>query len=204
MSSLDPRSLLSRARLYRLFRRLVAKPRRDGLVVERLSLQPGHRLLDIGCGTADILRQLPANVAYVGIDANPEYIRAARDHYGQRGEFHVHEFGQGRPPELGRFDRVLADGLLHHLDPQAAEALLALAAEVMRPGGCLVTIDPCIVEGQGWLTRRLLLADRGAYVRTAAATQELTQGVFADVRAEIHSGLLRFPYHHLLMECQQP
>jgi len=46
----------------------------------------GDKILDIGCGTADILEYLP-NVEYLGFDMNNRYIQFALQKYGNRGKF---------------------------------------------------------------------------------------------------------------------
>lgn len=204
MRSLNPRRVLSVAPVYRQFRRLIAGTRRDAVVIDLLEVEAGHRLLDIGCGTGDILDHLPAGMAYVGLDANRRYIKTAMERHGQHGTFHCYELGGGHPPPLGTFDRVLADGVIHHLHSKTASALLALAADVLRPGGHLVTIDPCIVDEQHWLARRLISADRGEHVRTAPAYAELARGAFTDVRSTHYENLLRLPYDHVLMKCASP
>ena len=57
------------------------------------SLRPEHiraedhqRVLDIGCGPADVLRHLPP-VDYAGFDANPEYIATGSKNDGDLGRF---------------------------------------------------------------------------------------------------------------------
>ena len=44
------------------------------------------KILDIGCGPADILNYLP-DVDYTGFDSNPKYIVAARKRFDNRGNF---------------------------------------------------------------------------------------------------------------------
>ena len=66
---------------------MVAGPRRDAVVLEQLDVQPGHRVLDIGCGSGDVLQLMPSTVAYVGVDASKAYIEAARKRFWHRGEF---------------------------------------------------------------------------------------------------------------------
>ena len=43
--------------------------------------QEEQKILDIGCGPADILKYLPSDVAYCGIDLSEDYIRDARKQY---------------------------------------------------------------------------------------------------------------------------
>ena len=73
------RSILSAAVFYDLFQRLVgADSLRETVASDYLLVGPHRRILDIGCGTAEILRFLPDDVEYVGFDASPEYIESAR------------------------------------------------------------------------------------------------------------------------------
>ena len=143
-------------------------------------------------------------MTYVGLDANAGYIQTARERHGDRGTFRCFELGRQPPPALGRFDRVLADGVLHHLAPQTAAALLALAAEVLRPDGHLGTVEPYFVEHQRWIARRLIAADRGRHVRTVSAYEELAKRSFHDVDATLHGDLLKLPYDLVLMKCRNP
>ena len=102
---------------------------------------PGARVLDIGCGTAQILDVLK-DVHYVGYDLSPEYIARASTRYGDRGQFCVNDVRSMYSTLSGQFDIVLAVGLLHHLDDNSAGQLFHIAHEVLVKGGRLITIDP--------------------------------------------------------------
>jgi ubiquinone/menaquinone biosynthesis C-methylase UbiE len=65
---------------------------RERLVECYLKIQPGERILDVGCGPGDILNFLP-EVDYIGIDINPSYIAKARKVFGNRGQFLVADVG---------------------------------------------------------------------------------------------------------------
>src|SRR5436190_23144807 len=81
------RSVLSLPSAHRFFQWLIGISRtRRVLAEEFIRAKSGERLLDIGCGTAEILDYLP-EVEYLGFDQNESYIRAARKRYGPRGSF---------------------------------------------------------------------------------------------------------------------
>src|ERR1035438_8030734 len=66
--------ILSLAWAYSFFQDLVgAKPSRARFVRQYVRPESGARVLDIGCGTAQILETL-TDVQYVGYDLSPEYI----------------------------------------------------------------------------------------------------------------------------------
>ena len=61
---------------------------RRSLVRNHVRAKPGDKVIDIGCGSAEVLRYLPA-VDYIGIDINADYIAFARRAYGDKGTFLV-------------------------------------------------------------------------------------------------------------------
>jgi len=194
------KGLLEHPRISGLFRRLVGRDTaRSVYAREHQRLAPGQRVLDLGCGPADILQFLPA-VEYVGYDINPAYIERARRRFGHRGEFHCSAVTEDLPIAQ-RFDLVIAHGVLHHLDDVAAGSLFRIARRALRPGGRLVTFDGCFVEGQSALARLFLSLDRGRHVRSRDAYERLARAEFDPVRSFVRHDLIRIPYTHLIMEC---
>jgi SAM-dependent methyltransferase len=196
-------SLLSKPGIYSFFQRLLgSESARPRFVAEHLRPQPAERILDVGCGPADILDLLP-DVHYVGIDANPSYIEAARQRYGERGEFHAMDVREASFPDRS-FDLVSVVGLLHHLDDAGVEVVFRLAARVLVEGGRMVTLDNAIEPGQNRVARWVIERDRGAQVRSTERYAELARPFFEGVRATTREDLLRIPYTHAILECDGP
>ena len=164
-------------------------------------IQPaaGMRVLDIGCGPADLLEYLPP-VDYWGFDVSAIYIEHARRKYGVRGNFHAGILTDATLADSPPFDVVVMSGVLHHLDDDVAGTVLRLAHRALRPGGRLATIDPCLVPGQNPLARWLIKADRGQNVRTEPEYKALVARVFTDHVVTVrHKRWI--PYTHCFMEC---
>lgn len=196
------RDILAKAQVYSTFARLIGATRGRQLYVQQyIRPQAGDRILDIGCGPADILEALPA-VDYHGFDLSADYIESARKRFGTRGQFHVEMVSAEQVKKYAGFDLVLATGVLHHLTDAEALDLFRVAKAALKPGGRLVTLDGCFVAGQSLIARRLLQSDRGQYVRNEAAYTALARQVFSDVTPSITSKMLRIPYTHIIMECR--
>jgi SAM-dependent methyltransferase len=159
----------------------------------------GARVLDIGCGTGDILAYLPLGVDYSGYDVSPQYIAAAERRFGARGRFSCGILDGPQVLALSPFDIVVASAVLHHLDDDTVEGLMQTVGLALRDGGRFVSIDPVLVPGQNPVARFLIEHDRGLNVRDPEGYLSLVRPVFTDVR-----GVLRhrawIPYTHWMME----
>lgn len=196
------KALLRFPSVYRLFRSIVAGRFDVFFASEIIDIKPGDRILDLGCGTGDILRRIPSNF-YIGIDINSEYIRAARLKYGHRAQFESKRIGELSTIKPSCFDVVLAIGVIHHLEDQEALQLFRVAHDSLKPGGRLMTVDGCFEEGQKRLARLFLLLDRGSYVRQKDAYISLASQIFSEVDSAVRHDLIRIPYTHLIMTCSK-
>ena len=198
------KQLLSSPHVYNLLQNLLSgRRRRRRLVTEVLRVPEKGRVLDIGCGTANVLAHLGHDVEYVGFDGSAAYVAHARRRYADRdATFHEKQIEVADIDDLGQFDRVIATGILHHLDDTAAVQLFELARSALREGGALMTLDPCFVPNQRAIARRMVGNDRGEFVRSIERYPELAKCHFDRVEAEHRSDLLRIPYDHCVMLCR--
>jgi SAM-dependent methyltransferase len=199
----NPKALLSHSSLYSLFQNLIgARTFRQMLASDYVRGKAGDRVLDIGCGTGDILEYLPG-LDYHGFDTSPEYIERASRKYGAGARFVCDNVLTARI-EPASFDVVLAIGILHHLSDEEARKLLRLAESALKPGGRFITMDGCYAETQSPIARFLISKDRGEYMRDERSYRALASSVFADVQASLREDLLRVPYTLLIMEMTKP
>lgn len=196
------RSAFSLPTVYRFAQRAIGSPKvREAFVREQLRPVRGDRILDIGCGTGDILALLD-EVEYVGYDPSEKYIASARERFGDRGTFSVGSVGSVDLPAES-FDICVAKGVLHHLDDEAAVDLFREAARVLRPGGRLVTMDPVFTTDQHRVARILAERDRGENVRRLDEYERLARTAFEHVSGQVRHDLLRVPYSHALLSCNR-
>ncbi len=126
-------------------------------LVDRVALEPGSRVLDVGCGTGRLARWIAERVgptgSVVGIDPLAERIAIARahaeaDHHAPRITFDV-----GQAEDLGAFpdesfDFVCMSAVFHWLADKGKA--LDEVRRVLRPGGKLgVTTLPRELMGAG-------------------------------------------------------
>ncbi|HUP15464.1 MAG TPA: class I SAM-dependent methyltransferase [Acidimicrobiia bacterium] len=117
-------------------------------------------VLDIGCGPGTNARFFP-NTRYVGLDLDAAYIAYASSRFP--GTFLARDVNDGLA-DLGSFDLVLMNSLMHHLNDDEASRLLRAAAEAVAPGGVVHIVDLVLPETRS-LARGLARLDRGKFAR---------------------------------------
>jgi SAM-dependent methyltransferase len=199
----DLRAMLDAPWAYRLYQSLVGGNRSHRLFVrDFVRPGPGARILDIGCGPADIIDCLPG-VDYVGFDANYCYIATARRRYGALGEFACRRVDEEAIGRMAAFDVVIAHGLLHHLDDTEGRQLFLVARSALKPDGRFLTLDGVYVAGQSPLARYLIARDRGRHVRSESDYRSLAATVFSEVTLTVRHDMMYVPYTLLIMDCRK-
>jgi SAM-dependent methyltransferase len=195
-----PWRLLALPQVYNWFQHAIAVTDARAQIAKRyIRARPGDRVLDIGCGPAEILRFLPS-VDYVGVDLNSGYLEAARAAYPAAQFFQMDV--RALPDEWqADFDLVLAQGLLHHFSDEQVVSLLRGARAALKGSGRLVCVEVAFDPHQPRIARWLAAADRGRFVRTVEQYRALAASVFPAVRLSVRHDLMRIPYTHLIIEC---
>lgn len=132
-------------------------------LVQQAAPRPGHRVLDLGCGTGTLTLMLKGacpEAHVVGLDADEKVLARARAKAEQSGlAIELYHGSATRPPFPDRsFDRVVSSLLLHHLSTRDKQLALERARGLLRPSGELHLAD--WGEGQNPLMRVAFLGVR--------------------------------------------
>ena len=115
-------------------------------LLEQADVQPGSRILEVGCGTGNLAvlakRLIPA-AEVTGIDPDPKALARARRKAQRRGVLVRFDlaYAEQLPFPDASFDRVLSALMLHHLGSQAKVPALREVRRVLKPGGSLHLAD---------------------------------------------------------------
>jgi ubiquinone/menaquinone biosynthesis C-methylase UbiE len=127
---------------YDLISRLLGIKRVHEALIAQAELADGHRVLEIGCGTGNLIiraKRGHPHLEAIGCDPDPRALdrarRKANDIRFERG------YAERLPYADGEFDRVLSSMMLHHVDDDAKTAAAEEIFRVLRPGGTLHLVD---------------------------------------------------------------
>lgn len=107
------------------------------LVCRKLDLQPGMRLLDIGCGWGGFLQFAAERYGIIGTGISPavHQVSTARERCaGLPVTIEAMEYRDLR----GRFDRIVSIGMLEHVGPKNLRTFLATCDRLLAPGGMML------------------------------------------------------------------
>lgn len=198
------RSILKMPSIYSFLQNILgAGYRAEILVNDYIKPFSGAKILDIGCGPADILDYLPKDIHYTGFDMNPNYIEHAKRKYGDRADFFCNKVAEVNPDLEKKYDIVLATSVLHHLNEEEATNLFKIAYYGLKDTGYLITLDNVFIPDQPLIAKFLISKDRGQHVRTPEEYSRLAKKVFPNVKYDIRPDLLRVPYTLIIYTCKK-
>lgn len=115
-------------------------------LLEQAQIQPGMRVLDLGCGTGTLaiwMKQHLPCAEVLGLDGDPEMLQRAEGKAKRAGT--DVSFTEGMSFDLPysdeSFDRVVSTLFFHHLTRRDKARTLAAAHRVLMPGGQLHIAD---------------------------------------------------------------
>ncbi len=130
-------------------------------VLAHNDLERVRRVLDVGCGPGTNTHHF-TGADYLGLDCNAEYIESARRRHGRR--FEVADVTSYQVQDNSRFDFILVNSFLHHIDSLDAWRILAHLSHLLTDDGHVHILELVLPEHRS-PARLLALMDRGEFPR---------------------------------------
>jgi len=131
---------------YDAFTRLLGARDAHWRLVAQAGIEPGSTVLEIGCGTGNVLllaAHAVPGATLIGLDPDPKVLAIAARKAQRAGV--TLQLDQGYADQLpypdGSVDRVLSAFMLHHLPRDQQQAALREVRRVLAPGGRLHLLD---------------------------------------------------------------
>jgi SAM-dependent methyltransferase len=173
---------------------------------DRLGLQPGERVLDMGCGAGRHAFEMYRRGAdVIALDQDPDELATVSEWFAaMRKEGTVPAGAEADVKEGdalalpfpdGEFDRVVAAEVLEHIPDD--EAAIAELVRVLRPGGTIaVTVPRWLPEKVCWALSDQYHEVEGGHVRVYTGTGLVTKLELAGLRlrGRHHAHGLHSPY----------
>lgn len=155
-------------------------------------------ILDLGCGPG-IFRDLLECKSYCGVDMDITAIKYARCKFRKSTNslflnYRVEELDQSEQIRGIKFDVILAHGLIHHLNDSQVCSLFRIVRHFLASDGRFISFDPCFTAKQALVSKKLMLADQGKYIRSIAGYKELFASSELKFTSHIERDYLIVPY----------
>lgn len=136
-----------------------------------------RHVLDVGCGPGT---NAPFFVQadYLGVDLNPRYITDARRRF-PRARFEVADVTTDEFAASHRFDFILVNSLLHHLDDDGARHVLDRVARLLTEDGTVHILD-LVLPSRFSPSRVMARLDRGEHPRPLETWRALFRASFRE------------------------
>jgi SAM-dependent methyltransferase len=138
-------------------------------VLKHNDLRSVRRVLDVGCGPGTNTKYF-ADSDYLGIDINPGYIDSARRKHNRA--FIAADVTAYEDDGAGKFDFILVNSFLHHINDADAHKVLSRLTQWLTPDGHLHIVE-LISPGDHSIAQLLADWDRGNYCRRLEKWRDL-------------------------------
>lgn len=139
-----------------------------------------RRVLDIGCGPGTNAKHF-THAEYLGIDINLGYVENARRRYGR--EFVASDVRAYRAPADARFDFVLINSFLHHLNFDDGHSILAHVSTLLAEHGHVHILE-LVMPPRPSISQLLARWDRGKFARPQSEWNAIFSEIFEPVLFE--------------------
>jgi SAM-dependent methyltransferase len=162
--------------VYRLWMAPFAEQKFSAVLAHN-DLRRVRRVLDVGCGPGTNTHHF-AKSDYLGVDLNERYIRTARQRHGRN--FVAADVRSYRADPGDRFDLILVNSFLHHVDTKAVLDILTHLRSLLTEDGYIHILE-LVMPSDPSIARQLARWDRGKFTRPLKEWEEIFSGIFEPV-----------------------
>lgn len=141
-------------------------------VLTRVGTFKERVIVDVGCGTGELVRELASRGAQVtGIDT-PGMLEKAKDAGTHGNETYIPGGGESLPFKDNYADVIIYFASLHHVPPDKINRALEEAHRVIKAGGIAFCLEPVAREGSYFEVVRLVEDERDIQARAYEAIKK--------------------------------
>ena len=171
--------------IYKIIQGIMSGTSLRNSIIKKNIKKSNLKILDIGCGPAQILEHIP-QCDYYGYDIDRRFIQYAKKKYHQKNyHFYCKKFNKTELKKLPKFDFIIFFGILHHLSNKEVHEILKLCKKIMKKNSKLLTEDPILIENQNVIAKFLIKKDRGLNVRNKQEYINLLKKHFKKIKNKV-------------------
>lgn len=195
------RRILEIPLIYDVFQCLVGSKKRHRILKnEYIGNVAGLKILELGCGTSDILECFEETCDYIGVDIDEDYIKSARLRYSNKSfaKFicaDVNDFARNCDE---KFDLILMTAVIHHISDDEVERCFESIKKLLKENGRFISFDCVYREGMSRFEKFLVDIDRGQYVRTESEYVRLADKHWDNVKYVCRADMMYLPFNLII------
>ncbi|MGR3809384.1 class I SAM-dependent methyltransferase [Jiulongibacter sp. NS-SX5] len=128
----------------RIIRLLVPEKKIKSEAIRLLDLKPSETLLDVGCGTGELLKVAAENYpenSFMGIDPDPQMIELAKAKHINNSKFFTLQDFKVASASSQEYTKITCTWVLHHLKNEEKKELLNRVYRLLHKNGKVVIVD---------------------------------------------------------------
>ena len=176
-----------------------AKKRQRIFKDEYIGNVSGLRVLELGCGTSDILEYFE-ECDYTGVDLDKDYIRAAQKRFKDKkwAKFICSDVNDFAKNCHEKYDLILMTAVIHHISDEEVENCFNSIKSLLKADGRFISFDGVYREGMSWFEKFLNDIDRGQFVRKESEYVRLNKKYFSNVTYVCRKDMMVLPFNIII------
>lgn len=202
------KSILKHHFFYNLYQNLIGcrsflKRYVETFILAEINNKNSVKILDIGCGTGNIVPFIPDKCEYTGVDSSENYINYLTRKYSHKKNFNF--IAKNVKDSLGinsKYDVIISEALVSSLDDNNFEILLSAMKKNLKDGGKIIISDMNYKDNYCAFEKFLLKNERGKYIRGQEDYKRIIEKHFSIEKITELKKVYRIPYHKIVFECR--